>query len=49
MQRRADGQTNSQKDRLAAKLAARRRIQEELTKEKAVNDEMARISLAQVS
>ncbi|XP_067940386.1 myosin-2 heavy chain-like [Watersipora subatra] len=47
MERKSESEINAQKDRLAAKLAARKRMQEELSKEKAVNEEMARLSLAQ--
>jgi len=48
LERQNQSHIDSQKDKLAAKLAARKRMQEELTKEKAINDEMSRIALAQV-
>lgn len=48
MERKTENQISSQKDKLEARLAARKRMQEELAKEKAINEEMARIALAQV-
>lgn len=48
IERRTNLQFDSQKDKLAAKLAARKKMREELEKDRAVNEEMSRISVAQV-
>lgn len=48
MERQRDQLTNQQRDELAARLNARKLMREQLTRDKAVNDEMARIGLAQV-
>ena len=48
-QAKLNEQRNSQKDILMAKLAARKRMREELEKEKAVRDELNRITAAQAA
>lgn len=48
LERQRAAAVTSQRDKLEARLTARKLHQEQLTRERAVNDEMARISLAQV-
>ncbi|CAH1789583.1 unnamed protein product [Owenia fusiformis] len=49
MEQALDNQKASQQDKLLAKLAARKRMKEELAKEKAVNKELDRITQKQAS
>lgn len=47
LERKAKNAVESQNDKLAAKLAARKRLRDELEVERAIQDEMTRIAIAQ--